>query len=322
MTVVRPYSYNVLLGNWWEERLHQSDLLKAIGAQNQLKSKLEQSLEQLAGKHVSTDYQFSGIDEFVRIGSEVQLINPGISEFYRKAKLSSPRPAYALAFGVVNLDRILVLLSIGADNILESMYEEKATPVVATSNLSPASRSMFRIESPDPEDYGRALRYGQPVMFSLQPEFGPVNKEKPPKPFYLASQLSRLGDPLCQSGAQMVLFEQGEPSYAAHWEIVAADCQLRHEKEGRLVKMGDKILIRHIRTNKPLALEPKFPIRTISGRDIQVSANAYYDSHRAERDVNIWTLSRGVLSRGQEEDQMESQEKAKMEQSGDEDAEP
>ncbi|GAA52601.1 hypothetical protein CLF_108431 [Clonorchis sinensis] len=217
------------------------------------------------------------------------------------------RPTYPSSIGVV-------LGGLG-----EAVVEKRLTPFWSWLPHHPKEA---RGLSPDPEDYGRALRYGQPVMFSLQPEFGPVNKEKPPKPFYLASQLSRLGDPLCQSGAQMVLFEQGEPSYAAHWEIVAADCQLRHEKEGRLVKMGDKILIRHIRTNKPLALEPKFPIRTISGRDIQVSANAYYDSHRAERDVNIWTLSRGVLSRGQEEDQMESQEKAKMEQSGDEDAEP
>ncbi|KAA3671412.1 uncharacterized protein DEA37_0005180 [Paragonimus westermani] len=141
---------------------------------------------------------------------------------------------------------------------------------------------------------GSLVRYGQSVMFTLKPMIGLTesNAEDPPEqPLYLASDLEHLCDPVCQPGIQPLYFEYAKPSFAAQWRIEAADPKLRLEFEGRPVRLDEKVIIKHVRTNKSLALEPNCQIRNVFGRDLNVSANTYYDSHKAERDVNIWTLT-------------------------------
>ncbi|XP_018651298.1 hypothetical protein Smp_029790 [Schistosoma mansoni] len=52
-----------------------------------------------------------------------------------------------------------------------------------------------------------------------------------------------------------------------------------------------KLLIKHVRSNKALALEPNFTARTLFGQETCLSVRTYYDSHKLERDVNVWMLA-------------------------------
>ncbi|CAH8478097.1 unnamed protein product [Dicrocoelium dendriticum] len=78
-----------------------------------------------------------------------------------------------------------------------------------------------------------------------------------------------------------------------------------------LIQFNDRIIIKHIRTNKALALEPDHSARNLFGLDVQISANTYYDSHKAERDVNVWTLrAAGTVDSESEVKQMVTSEMA------------
>ncbi|CAH8535505.1 unnamed protein product [Heterobilharzia americana] len=159
--------------------------------------------------------------------------------------------------------------------------------VTASKNLKPSARNIFKVCCLRENQNGRIIRYGEPIMFALQPDIisskcGPILEKKLIKDqlLYLATDLQHLGDQNLQPGAQNLYLEVGTPSFLSQKEF-----------EGRPVKADQKLLIKHVRSNKALALEPNFTVRTLFGRETCLSVRTYYDSHKLERDVNVWILA-------------------------------
>ncbi|CAH8561202.1 unnamed protein product [Heterobilharzia americana] len=170
--------------------------------------------------------------------------------------------------------------------------------LLASKNLKPSARNIFKVCCLRENQNGRIIRYGEPIMFALQPDIisskcGPILEKKLIKDqlLYLATDLQHLGDQNLQPGAQNLYLEVGTPSFLSQWRLEYEDPHFRKEFEGRPVKADQKLLIKHVRSNKALALEPNFTVRTLFGRETCLSVRTYYDSHKLERDVNVWILA-------------------------------
>ncbi|KAF5400119.1 hypothetical protein PHET_06234 [Paragonimus heterotremus] len=253
MAHLRTYNMKVLIGNWWEERIYKDEEQKSDAHRAYIHNELSKALVSLSQRDYNKECIPAPFDGYARIGMNIQILNPGISSYYEKMGLASPRDAYALALGITNTYGLSVLIAKRVTNIFEKLHEENVLKIVATRCVEAAKRNLFRIESPYTGNDGSLVRYGQSVMLTLKPMIAQTeaNTEGPlGQPLYLASDVEHLCDPL-----------------------------------------DEKVIIKHVRTNKSLALEPDFLIPNVFGRDANVSANTYYDSHKAERDVNIWTLT-------------------------------
>lgn len=65
------------------------------------------------------------------------------------------------------------------------------------------------------------------------------------------------------------------------------------EFEGTPVPANEKVVVNHVKTNQNLAVEEKQCIRTPFGREYEISAHSFKDSHKAEMDVNHWIIATG-----------------------------
>ncbi|KAA0185859.1 hypothetical protein FBUS_00451, partial [Fasciolopsis buskii] len=136
------------------------------------------------------------------------------------------------------------------------------------------------------------IRYGQPVQFVLEPAIQSNEKEDSQRTqLFLASDLKRLGDVSSADGEQDIYFELNQPTFSSVWCLEVADPALRHEMEGTPVKLDEKLLIRHVRTNQVLALKPRTIIRNAFGPELGISVKTLLDPHKVERDVNVWLLT-------------------------------
>ncbi|TPP57768.1 hypothetical protein FGIG_05389 [Fasciola gigantica] len=144
-----------------------------------------------------------------------------------------------------------------------------------------------------PEGY--AICYGQPIVLVLEPTDQSIKDGKSPKTrLFLASDLKRVGDTLLSDGEQDVYLQLNQPSFSAQWSLEAADPKFRCELEGTPVKLNERLLIRHIRTNQVLALKPQTIIRNAFGPELGVSVKTQLDPHKVERDVNVWLLASAI----------------------------
>ncbi|CAL8098579.1 unnamed protein product [Calicophoron daubneyi] len=310
MAHVRTYSPGVLVGNWWEERILRSEERNNIADRVKTAANIDSSIRNLSSaKCTSFTSDPCPMDGNLRCGSAVQIINSGASPFYQRIGLASPRNPHVIALAITNSERFAALAAADSKNILEKLINEDAVKVVASPSIEPSSRNVFVVESCCSQNSSHVLRYGEAVTFCLLPNIDGYDSDEKTR-LYLATDLVRIGDPVLREGAQPLFFEMNEPTFASQWRIEAESTRMKHELEGRPIKLDEKLIIRHTRTNKPLALEDKWILPNFFGHDVGVSANAYFDSHKAELDVNLWCLcsarQRGI-SRGYSESNQQTQ---------------
>ncbi|CAH8554754.1 unnamed protein product [Schistosoma bovis] len=299
MLPLRSYNSGVLLGNWWEERILEKEEKSARFSKNEDKVSSTHFLSLLTESN-PTMIQCSAMpsDGYLRFGSNVQILNPGSSPYYVKCGLAPTRPPYALGLSIDISCNLTLELSNSDDNIFQSLGRNGLLSVTASKNVQPSAKNVFRIFCLHESQYGRVIRYGEPFVFGLQPDIisskcnaALKKKLNTDQCLYLASDLQHLGDQNLQPGAQNLYFEVGRPSFLSQWRLEYEDPHLRKEFEGRPVKSDQNLIIKHVRSNKALALEPGFTARTLFGQETCLSVRTYYDSHKLERDVNVWMLA-------------------------------
>ncbi|XP_035497245.1 cilia- and flagella-associated protein 161 isoform X2 [Scophthalmus maximus] len=79
-------------------------------------------------------------------------------------------------------------------------------------------------------------------------------------------------------------------SFLSWWKIVHFDPQERLEYEGQPVPANVKVLIIHCKTNKALAVLGDHILWTTYGKEYEVVAHTFLDSHKAEQDENHWVV--------------------------------
>ncbi|KAJ0069421.1 hypothetical protein NL108_006014 [Boleophthalmus pectinirostris] len=141
--------------------------------------------------------------------------------------------------------------------------------VSAGPALQPCTRTAFVITSVDGSFDGTSLHYEQ--SFALRTTSGFAGG---------CAKKSRL--------QEVSLETQG--SFLSWWKVVHFDPQERLEHEGLPVPANAKVLIIHCKTNQALAVLGDHVLWTIYGREFELTAHTFLDSHKAEEENNHWWI--------------------------------
>ncbi|XP_067873690.1 cilia- and flagella-associated protein 161 isoform X2 [Heterodontus francisci] len=209
-------------------------------------------------------------DGYVHFGDSVLLINPGTVNKYSAD--SHPRHPLALT---MNVDQSRFMASTKVDAPCE---------VCGSQDLDPTVRNTFVITSVDGSCVGDPLRYGQ--SFALRTLEGVTGQ------LYLTSDIKLFLKFAKRSRMQLVNLTD-QLSFLSCWQVLYLEPQMRLEYDGYPVQANVKVLINHTRTNQALAALLKYAFWTAFGREHEIAANTFYDSHRAEVDLNHWVIVTG-----------------------------
>ncbi|GCB71170.1 cilia- and flagella-associated protein 161 [Scyliorhinus torazame] len=265
------YSSSVLLHNWFEDLALDQDVIKDFIAK---KERGELTIQKMGSyKEILLDKTelAKSRDGYVHFGDEVLLINPGTVDKYA-ANVHPIRRPMSLT---MNVDQSRFLTSTKVDSPCE---------LSASLELSPTIRNTFVITSIDGSCVGDPLRYGQ--SFALRTLEGVAGQ------LYLTSDIKLFLKFAKKSRLQLVNLLD-ELSFLSCWQVLYLDPQMRLEYDGYPVQANIKVLINHTRTNQALAALQKYSFWTAFGREHEITTNTFYDSHRAEEDLNHWVIVTG-----------------------------
>ncbi|CAL8355589.1 unnamed protein product [Lota lota] len=262
MANVRSYCLNVRVGNWNEDMYLAEVKLKDFLEKKergelavQRSSFLNDNILKQVDLTVSTD---GGL----HIGDSVMLVNMGGA--------SRGRTAVSINADTSSLTR-------PPDPVIQA-----PCGVIAGQSLQPCTRTAFTITSVDGASSGTPLHYGQ--SFALRTTNGFAGG------LYLTSDLQTFQKCAKKSRLQEVSLNE-DSSFLSWWKILHFDPRERLEYEGLPVPANVEVLIIHCKTNQALAVLGDQVIWTAFGREYEVTAHTFLDSHKAETDSNHWLIA-------------------------------
>ncbi|XP_072551114.1 cilia- and flagella-associated protein 161 [Salminus brasiliensis] len=277
MTNFRTYRPSVRVGNWREDVTLEEDSLRDFlhrKDRGELSIQRTGLLRQSILKPVSLSVSGDGC---LRFGETVMLVNSGGTDL-------DPREPCSLSI-VADLSNMSSHSQASSDPGLHGPCQ-----VGGASSLKPCVRNALVITSVDGTPDGELLRYEQ--SFALRTTGGFAGE------LYLASDHRTFQKCAKRSRLQEVsLVEQ--LNFLCWWRVVYFDPQERLEQEGCPVQGNLKVLISHCKTNQCLAALANHELWTPFGKEYEIVAHTFLDSHKAERDSNHWLFV--TADPGQEE---------------------
>ncbi|XP_030282572.1 cilia- and flagella-associated protein 161 isoform X2 [Sparus aurata] len=147
--------------------------------------------------------------------------------------------------------------------------------------IQPCTRTAFIITSVDGSPDRSTLHFEQ--SFALKTTSGFA------RGLYLTSDRQSFQKCAKKSRLQEVNLE-AVSSFLSWWKIVHFDPQERLEYEGQPVPANVKVLIVHCKTNQALAALGDHVLWTTYGKEYEVTAHTFLDSHKVEQNNNHWML--------------------------------
>ncbi|CAL8262158.1 unnamed protein product [Merluccius merluccius] len=262
MANVRRYRLNVRVGNWNEDMYLAEEEMNGFLERRergelavQRSGLLQDSMNKQVNLTVSTD---GG----VHIGDTAMLVNMG----------GSGRECTAIG---INADTSSLTRPPGP--VIRAPCGVSAGP-----SVQPCTRTAFTITSVDGAPAGSPLHYGQ--SFALRTTSGFASG------LCLTSDLRSFQKCAKKSRLQEVSLNE-DSSFLSWWKIVHFDPQERLEYEGLPVPANVQVLIIHCKTNQALAVLGDQVLWTAYGREYEVAAHTFLDSHKAEHDNNHWLIA-------------------------------
>ncbi|XP_030045700.1 cilia- and flagella-associated protein 161 [Microcaecilia unicolor] len=262
---LKTYNPSVRIGNWNEDVYLDEDILKDFLHKKDKGELLLQKLSNLRRNVLKKIDLSISTDGFLHFGDVVLLLN---------SDRAPVRALYPLCD---------VTLSANPDEVTLHTKVSLETPctVSASTNIKPFARNAFVITSIDGSPLGEPLRFGQ--NFALRTMEGFMGQ------LYLASDQKTFLRCAKKSNLQEVnLLDQ--PSFLTWWQIAYLDPELRLEYEGFPVPANKELLIIHSKTNQCLAVLRKHALWTFFGKEFEVTAHTYLNSHKVEEDLNHWIV--------------------------------
>uniref|UniRef100_A0A3Q3WEP0 Cilia and flagella associated protein 161 n=1 Tax=Mola mola TaxID=94237 RepID=A0A3Q3WEP0_MOLML len=257
MAHFRSYRTPVKIGNWKED-LHLEEVrLRNLTCRGELISQRVDFLK----RNILTPVNLSGQnDGRLHFGDVVMLVNVG------------------------GEDRECSAISISAD-----IHTVTTTPspgiqapcAVSAGKVEASTRTALIITSVDGSPEGSTLHYDQGFALKTTSGFA--------RGLYLTSDLQSFQKCARMSRLQEVNLDV-DCSVQSCWKIVYFDPQERLEYEGQPVPANVKVLIVHCMTNKALAVLGDYVFWTTYGKEYEVTAHTFLDSHKAEADKNHWIV--------------------------------
>ncbi|XP_052437996.1 cilia- and flagella-associated protein 161 [Carassius gibelio] len=266
MAHVRTYNPRVRVGNWKEDVTLEEETLQNFILQKdrgELTVQKEGDLRQNILKPVSLSVSQDG---FLHFGDTVMLVNSGGGEHVQRGSC---------------------VLSIIADSSnITSKSDTNSVPhllgplqVGGAHSMTPCVRNAFIITSVDGTSDEEVLRYDQSFALRTTAGFaGELFLASDHRTFLKCAKKSRL--------QELSLVEEFD--FLCWWKVIYFDPQERLENEGYPVQVNSKVLISHCKTNQCLAALGNHILWTPFGKEYELSAHTFLDSHKAERDNNHW----------------------------------
>lgn len=255
--MIRPFNKNVLIGNWYEDRVLEEDVIKDYLEKRQnghLVSQKNAALYKPQPEGLTTSP-----DNRIRFGDTLLIRCEGTE--------SKPSPLIAKA---PRSDCFLSAPQLGLQD----------NSGIACGNPNPilTDKTALVIQSVDGTINGNSVKFGQPFAISTSD-----------KSLFLHSD-TRLYDRCAnKSRLQMVDF-QTVYNHECDWVATCLNPKFRMECEGTDIPANEKILIIHMKTNKALGVVTDFN----KSNRFEIVAHTFLDSHKAEEDVNHWQFLTNV----------------------------
>ncbi|XP_059191297.1 cilia- and flagella-associated protein 161 [Centropristis striata] len=257
----KTYRTNVRIGNWNEDLCLEEDAKKEYlekKARGELAAQKVDFLKQNILRPVNLTVINDGRLHF---GDVVMLVNMG----------GENRECSAVS---INTD-INSLTKIPSPGI------QAPCAVSAGRGIQACARTAFIITSVDGSPEGSILHFEQ--SFALKTTSGFASG------LYLTSDLKSFQKCAKKSRLQEVNLENSS-SFLSWWKITHFDPQERLEFEGQPVPANVSVLIIHCKTNQALAVLGDHILWTTYGKEYEMTAHTFLDSHKAEQDNNHWTV--------------------------------
>ncbi|XP_060932539.1 cilia- and flagella-associated protein 161-like [Limanda limanda] len=255
------FNCNVKVGNWNEELQRKEESKKVYLDKRERGELAAQKIDFLKQNILGTVNLSLTTDGQVHFGDFVMLVN----------------------MGGENRECSSVSINAGVNNLIRIPSPGIKSPcgVSAGRGILPCRRTAFIITSVDGSPEGSTLLYDQ--SFSLTTTRGFA------RGLYLTSDIKSFQKCAKISRLQEVTLEE-EVSFLSWWKVVHFDPQERLEYEGQPVPADVKVVIRHCKTNQALAVMGDHMLWTLYGKEYEVTAHTFLDSHKAEEDKNHWIL--------------------------------
>lgn len=257
--MIRPFNRNVLVGNWYEDRVLEEDVVK----------------------------------DYIEKRDNGQLMSQKAATFQKQAPKSlTTSPDNRLRFGDVTFIRCEGTYNKPVSTIAKASREDcflSATQLGNESNTALATgismpvlndKTALVMQSVDGTLNGNTVRFGQPFTISTYD-----------KSLFLHSD-TRLYDRAAHKSRLQLVDFQTVYNHECDWVATCLNPKFRMECEGSEIPANEKILIIHMKTNKALAVVTDM---NKSSR-FEIVANTFLDSHKAEEDVNHWQFITNVPS--------------------------
>lgn len=257
--MIRPYNRNVLIGNWYEDRVLEEDVIKDYLEKrdnNQLISQKNEALRKPQPECLTTSP-----DNRVRFGDTIFIRCEGT---YNKPS--------SLIAKANREDCFLSTAQLG--------HGEDKTMACGVPHAILNDKTALVIHSVDGTLNGNSLKFGQPFTIST------IDKS-----LYLHSD-TRLYDRAAYKSRLQIVDFQTVYNHECDWVATCLNPKFRMECEGADIPANEKILILHMKTNKALAVVTDFNRST----RFEIVAHTFLDSHKAEEDVNHWQFVTNVPS--------------------------
>uniref|UniRef100_A0A3Q3J418 Cilia- and flagella-associated protein 161 n=2 Tax=Monopterus albus TaxID=43700 RepID=A0A3Q3J418_MONAL len=261
MAHVKKYRANVKTGNWNEDLRLEEDAIKEYLEKKERGELAAQKVDFLKQNILSPVKLSVTTDGRLHFGDVVMLVNTG------------------------GENRECSTVSINADTAsltkIPSPGIQAPCGISAGRDIQPCTRTAFIITSVDGSPEGSNLLFDQ--SFALKTTSGFA------RGVYLTSDLQSFQKCAKKSRLQEVNLVD-DCSFLSWWKIVHFDPQERLENEGQPVPANVKVLVVHCKTNQALAVLGDHVLWTAYGKEYEVTAHTFLDSHRAEQDNNHWIL--------------------------------
>ncbi|XP_036625540.1 cilia- and flagella-associated protein 161 [Trichosurus vulpecula] len=266
----KNYRTCVRMGNWNEDIFLEEEMMKDFLEKRDKGQLLIQRNRILIANLLKQTKISATKDGLIHYGDSVLVINPDCED---------PHGGQTV-FG-------RLALSVTPEEMKAHMSNDIEVPceVTAMHGTSPVGRNTFIILSLDGNAQGKPIRYGQ--NFGLATTAGFDDKM-----LYLGSNHKTMVQSAKQSLLQDVYLTD-EFSYLTCWQAIYVDPQLRIEYEGFPVPANTKIIIKHCHTNRALAANRKYSLRTYFGKECEVVCHTHLDARRSEKPLNHWVLCTG-----------------------------
>nr|XP_008273513.1 cilia- and flagella-associated protein 161 isoform X1 [Oryctolagus cuniculus] len=264
------YGPRVRMGNWNEDVYLEEERMKDF-LEKRAKGQLLIQRNRRLKRNLLRPMQLSvSEDGYIHFGDNVMLVNPDHPETEAELVLAGD-----------------LSLCMTPDEIRAHLSDELEVPcgLSAAQTRTPVGRNTFAILSAGGDAAGQVLRYGQDFCLGMAGGFDNTM-------LYLSSDHRTLLKSSKRSWLQEVTLTD-DVSHLNCWQATFLDPQLRLEYEGCPIPANTRILIIHRHTNRALAAHRHLFLSTYFGREAEVVAHTYLDSHRVEKPKNHWMLVTG-----------------------------